>query len=88
MPLTLNDTPDNMISTVKSILYVIATRLPPASNFSNDRSRLATRGLQLHVTGILFFYGRRPSSKQAGTGDAAPRLLSERHRKKRTFFPS
>jgi hypothetical protein len=77
-----------MISTVKSILYVIATRLPPASDLSNDCSWLAARGSKLHVTGILFFYGRRPSSKQAGTGDAAPRILSEQHRKKRTFFPS
>jgi hypothetical protein len=53
-------------------------------------SRLASKdsiGVSL-TAGIVFFYGRTSYNLQARTGDAAPRLRPERHRKKRTLFPS
>ena len=84
----LNDMPDNMISTVKLILYVLTAGLPATSNLSSHCSWLAACDSKLYVTGILFFYGRRSYRKQTRAGDAALQLPSERHRKKLTFFPS
>ena len=84
----IKDMPNNMISTVKSILYILTAGLPATSNLSSHCSWLAARGSKLFVTGILFFYGRRSYRKQTRTGDAALQLPSERHRKKLPFFPS
>src|SRR5208337_4840132 len=79
-------TTDKIIPVTKLILFVPAAALRAAS-YEQPLNRLL-EARSFPATGIVFFYGRKSYSVQARTGDAAPRFRSERHRKKRTLFPS